>query len=176
MKDLLKKKLSPEIFAEVEKALGDDFDYIPRSRLNEVITQRENLKKEADELKGKVAALENDNKEAASWKTKYETESQNWEAEKVKITKDHTISSKLQESQARNVTAVMALIDMTKVGDDLKELSTEIERVKKEAPYLFGDEVPGGTGFKNPGDSGSKGRDSEEELAKRRKAIFGRLV
>lgn len=173
MKDILKKKLTPELFAEVEKALGDDFDYVPRSRLNEVIGQRENFKKEIDDYKGQIAKLEEDVKQTDTWKTKYETESQNWAAEKTKIQREHSINSKLTEKKARNLAAVTALIDMTKVGEDLKGLDSELERIIKDAPYLFGDEIPGGTGKKTPGDPGNKGGDTEADLERRRRAVLG---
>lgn len=46
-KDTLKKNLTPEMFGTVCDALGDDFDFdmVPRSRLNKVIAQRNDLRK-----------------------------------------------------------------------------------------------------------------------------------
>ena len=44
--DTLRKSLTPELFTQVTDALGDDFDYdvVPRSRLNKVIKQRNDLR------------------------------------------------------------------------------------------------------------------------------------
>ena len=44
--DTLRKCLTPEQFTTVTDALGDDFDYdmVPRSRLNKVIKQRNELR------------------------------------------------------------------------------------------------------------------------------------
>lgn len=44
--ELLGKKLSKDLFAQVTDELGDDFDFdlVPRSRLNKVIAQRNELK------------------------------------------------------------------------------------------------------------------------------------
>lgn len=49
--DALKKSLTPEMYAQVTDALGDDFDYdlVPRTRLNKVIAQRNTLR---DQLAG----------------------------------------------------------------------------------------------------------------------------
>jgi hypothetical protein len=44
--DSLRKNLTPELFTQVTDALGDDFDFdlVPRSRLNKVIKQRNDLR------------------------------------------------------------------------------------------------------------------------------------
>ena len=46
LKDVLSKKLTPELMLQITDALGDDFDYdmVPRTRLNKVIAQRNDLK------------------------------------------------------------------------------------------------------------------------------------
>lgn len=46
-KDTLQKNLTPEMFSSICDALGDDFDFdmVPRSRLNKVIGQRNELRK-----------------------------------------------------------------------------------------------------------------------------------
>lgn len=48
-KDTLQKNLTPEMFSTVCDSLGDDFDFdmVPRSRLNKVIAQRNELRKNA---------------------------------------------------------------------------------------------------------------------------------
>lgn len=49
--DTLRKNLTPELFTQVVDMLGDDFDFdlVPRSRLNKVIKQRNDLR---DQLAG----------------------------------------------------------------------------------------------------------------------------
>ena len=44
--DTLRKNLTPELFTQVTDQLGDDFDFdlVPRSRLNKVIKQRNDLR------------------------------------------------------------------------------------------------------------------------------------
>lgn len=46
--DTLKKNLTPEVFSAVQDALGDDFNYdvVPRSRLNKVIQQRDEARRQ----------------------------------------------------------------------------------------------------------------------------------
>lgn len=50
--ETLRKNLTPEVYGQVMDALGDDFDFdlVPRSRLNKVIKQRNDLR---DQLAGK---------------------------------------------------------------------------------------------------------------------------
>lgn len=51
--DELRKKLDSETFIKVTDALGDDFNYdlIPRSRLNKVLKQRNEVREELEKLK-----------------------------------------------------------------------------------------------------------------------------
>ncbi|WP_301003042.1 phage scaffolding protein [uncultured Duncaniella sp.] len=50
--DTLRKSLTSELFAKVTDALGDDFNYdqVPRSRLNKVIAQRDEAKRQLETL------------------------------------------------------------------------------------------------------------------------------
>ena len=49
--DTLKKNLTPEQLSAVQDALGDDFNYdvVPRSRLNKVIQQRDEARRQLDQ-------------------------------------------------------------------------------------------------------------------------------
>lgn len=49
--DSLRKNLTPELYASVIDQLGDDFDFdlVPRSRLNKVIKQRNDLRDQLEE-------------------------------------------------------------------------------------------------------------------------------
>lgn len=51
MRETLRKNLTPELFAQVMDALGDDFEFdlVPRSRLNKVIKQRNALREQLEE-------------------------------------------------------------------------------------------------------------------------------
>lgn len=62
--DTLRKSLSPELFASVTDALGDDFcyDVVPRSRLNTVIRQRDEARHQLETLT-QGADNEDDNNE-----------------------------------------------------------------------------------------------------------------
>ena len=48
IQETLRKNLTPELFGQVMDALGDDFDFdlVPRSRLNKVIKQRNDLREQ----------------------------------------------------------------------------------------------------------------------------------
>ena len=49
--DTLRKSLTPELYTSVIDQLGDDFDFdlVPRSRLNQVIKQRNTLREQLAE-------------------------------------------------------------------------------------------------------------------------------
>ena len=66
--DNLRKNLTPELFTQVIDQLGDDFDFdlVPRSRLNKVIKQRNELRDQLAEVsqpqggKGKASNEDDD--------------------------------------------------------------------------------------------------------------------
>ena len=59
--DALKKSLTPEMYAQVTDALGDDCDYalVPRTRLNKVIAQRNTLRGQLAGLSGEPGSTTN---------------------------------------------------------------------------------------------------------------------
>lgn len=171
--DTLKKKLTPEQFTQVTDSLGDDFDYdvVPRARLNKVIAQRNELRKQLaegskpqdtpdidgdddnddDTAAGKEATGKSGVDEAALRKQ--------LEAEKVKAVQDVKIQyaalDKLRAAGAIDAELVYngGLIDRTKLSIDdagtVTGLDEMIADLQKNKAHLFkqaGSEVPPGTG------------------------------
>jgi hypothetical protein len=170
MKDVLKKKLPEELYPQVIAALGDDFDFVPRTRLNEVIGQRDELKSQLTAVKSKADQYD----DLVASKTALETALADAKAQHLaeiaakdqainQVKVESTVKEKLLINKVKNPTAAMALLKVDAFGDDLAGLDAEITRIKESDPYLFGDSVPGGTG-KEDGIAGSAQVGEVEQL------------
>lgn len=186
---LLEKKLTSDQLKEVQDALGDDFDYdmVPRSRLNKVIKQRNDLRNQitnnhADDDEGEGDDDDADDmdegaggsqgseglvqqKELRKLKRQLEKE-KNDGINAVKI--QYAALDKLRESKALDTDLVYGLLDKSKLvfGEDgkLTGIDDQIKDLQKNKAFLFGkddDGVPGGTG--RHGGSGDEGKDGVDE-------------
>lgn len=170
MKEFLKKYMTPEALTELEAnyvATNEGAKGLPvhisKARLDEVLGQ----KKTAE---GRVTALEAE-------KTEWESGLQSKIDEAVKTATDalkveHAAALKsaqdgfaqseaIYKAKGKNLTAIKALIDPT------KKLDEEIVRIQKSDPYLFEDDIPGGTGKDDSGSSGGE----DQALAQMRAAV-----
>ena len=112
-----------------------------RDSLKEQVTDRDkqldDLKKSAgdsEELQNQIKQLQDDNKAA----------SKDYEAKLAKQAKEFKIQNALRDANAKNVTAVQALLkaDDITVGDDgkLSGFDDQLEAIKKDNAFLFEDE------------------------------------
>lgn len=195
-KDTLKKALTPELFTQVTDTLGDDFDYdmVPRSRLNKVIGQRNDYKRQLEE--GSDPKPDDDenndgdqkqqpgaNKGGKSFtqaevdallkaeKAKYDTELEN-------LNKQTATISLLKAAGAINPEMLIkaGMVDPSKLTKDkdgkYTGLDDDIKSVKEGNAYLFGEGDDGhqrGTGKDDGDDSGS----SKSKLDTALDQIFG---
>ena len=178
--DDLKKKLSPENMQTLEDILGDDFewDLVPRSRLNKVIKQRNDLKKQVNTPNLNNSPKDDDddddggdgnNSGSATYSEKEVQKLLQAERDKAsKAANDAEIKfatlSKLQAEKALDAELVFGLLDSSKLSfNDKHELQgleeAGLKSIKEGKPFLFGeaDDVPPGTGKKGAGDKGKKG-------------------
>lgn len=171
MEKFLKKYLTEEQIKPIRDAYIADHpdaktlpEYISKTRLDEVLAKQHaseesvtNLTKELDTLKtGTQAAVDEAVKKAKEEDTAHENEVVN------SLKKDHEIDTAILSAHGKNLKAIKALIDAT------KDVSSEITRLKKSDAYLFGEELPGGTGKDGNGDGKGK---ASEELARMRRAV-----
>lgn len=175
VRDDLQKHLTPELFAQVVDALGDDFiyDQVPRSRLNRVIQQRDEARTENETLKLQLAGgtqpAANSNPPAQPTTPAAQTANidelkeqltQQFKAEQEQAIKEVKIQyaglDKLRQAGALDAELVWSLIDKSKVTLDdkgtLTGLEEQIPGLKETKGFLFGqtNSVPAGTG-KNGG-------------------------
>ena len=129
-------------------------------------TQLKTLKesvKDNEKLTTKITELETANNEA---KTAYETKI-------AEIQKTHAIESAVRDAKAKNVKAVMALLDMDKITykeSKLEGLSGQIETLTKgeDTSFLFGESKPNnpsGTQPNNPPSNGGQNPPTSMTLA-----------
>lgn len=199
LKDMLKKNLTPEMFTSVVDALGDDFDFdmVPRTRLNKVIAQRNELRTQvAGKPNTKGASAEDDDDDdddesgaqegtmtVKQFKKLMREQKNAHDKEIATLKKQNVVLDKLRAKNAIDPTTILnaGLLDLDKfeLSDDgtLKGIDEAIETLVTDKSYFFnsagdgdgaGDNHQKGTG-KDGGDD--KGNDSalDAKLAE----IFG---
>lgn len=179
--DSLKKSLTPELFTQVTDQLGDDFDYdvIPRARLNKVIAQRNELRKQLDGIGEPEGDPEGDPKPASkkepapdveALKKQYDKEKQD-AVNAVKI--QYAVLEKLRGANAIDADLIFAggLIDTSKVSISDQGVVTGVDELvadlQKNKAHLFktdDDGVPAGTG--KDGSEGFEGITTREQFLK----------
>ena len=170
-KDLIDKILD-ENSADIGKAKGEVEQYKTqiedlKGQIKERDTQLGDLKKSVKDNEGlvnKITKLEEANK----------TTQQEYENKILQIQKTHAIESGVRDAKAKNVKAVMALLDMAKITyseDKLEGLTEQLDSLKNDegTNFLFIGEdkppVPAGTTPSNPNANGGNTAPTSTNLA-----------
>lgn len=161
--DTLKKSLTPEMYAQVTDALGDDFDYdlVPRTRLNKVIAQRNTLRDQLAGLSGepKPPKADPDDPEVPPVDTTaLEQKYKNQADEAIRGVKmQYAALSKLRDAGVVDPEMVWSsnVLDKTKITmdehDKITGMDEMLTQLKTDKAYLFKQTTPpAGTG-KNGG-------------------------
>lgn len=197
LKDILKRNLTPEMFTSVTDALGDDFDYdmVPRTRLNKVIAQRNELRNQTQfnkpDTKGDDDGDDDDDEigdqkgtiTAKQLQKALKEQQDKHNKEIATLKKQNVVLDKLRAKNAIDPTTIMnaGLLDLDKyeLGDDgtLKGIDEAIEQLIKDKSYFFksnddqgsGEDHQQGTGKDGDTDPNSKDTALDSKLAQ----IFG---
>ena len=185
--DSLRKALTPELFTQVTDALGDDFDYdqVPRSRLNKVINQRNELR---DQLSGisQSQSSNSSNHESDEAEKQKATEQLDVEALKAQWLKEqgdavrdvklqYAALDKLRAAGAIDADLIWAagLIDKSKIQQDdtgnftgLDEVIDDLVTNRKNLFVTQTQSAPSGTGKQGGEDSGFSTVSSRDEFLK----------
>ena len=185
--DSLRKALTPELFTQVTDALGDDFDYdqVPRSRLNKVINQRNELR---DQLSGISQSQssnssnhesDEDEKQKATEQLDVEALKAQWLKEQGDAVKDvklqYAALDKLRAAGAIDADLIWAagLIDKSKIQQDdagnitgLDEVIDDLVTNRKNLFVTQAQNAPSGTGRQGGEDSGFSTVSSRDEFLK----------
>lgn len=185
-RDDLRNALTPELFEQVTEQLGDDFNYdvVPRTRLNKVIRQRNDLKDERDDALEQLSAFtqqggnrkpnpqqltqqqphKEDEPDLEQLKAQYEQE----KADAIKGIKiQYAGLDMLRQAQCCDPELAWGLIDQTKLsfdesGNKLVGIDEQITAMKEAKPYLYPSQTAGGrqgavTGTGKTGGSSQQG-------------------
>ena len=166
--ETLRKNLTPEQFTQLQDALGDDFDWdlVPRSRLNKVIKQRNELR---DQLAGKSQSQgsnpnekdEDDDDSGAKGSQPIDIKAleKQWKDQQDKAVQEVKIQfaalDKLRAANAIDAELIWngGLIDKTKLALDqsgaltgMDDLITELQKNKAHLFKAKNEDPPAGTG------------------------------
>ncbi len=144
-------------YAELEAALKDNKEikianlasgqYVDKEKFDKAETRANGLQTQLDEanktIKGfKDLDVEGLKKASSDWEKKYKDDTATLNQKLAEQTKNSKIDFALLGAKAKNTKAVRALLDESKIsldGENLLGLNEQIESLKKEAAYLFGE-------------------------------------
>ena len=183
--DTLRKSLTPEMYTQVTDALGDDFDFdlVPRSRLNKVIKQRNDLR---EQLAGKSQPQSKQDPDPDEDDPPAPTPAQppvdvkelekQWQAKQDQAVRDvkiqYAVLEKLRAANAIDAELMLngGLIDRSKLALDesgkLTGADEIITQLQKDKAHLFS--KPGGAppGTGKEGGADPKGVATREDFLK----------
>jgi hypothetical protein len=151
----LKGKIPEEMYKTLDEALKDDKgkladlttgQYVDKLKYDALAKTAEDSKKMLEEANGKIEEfkgmdVESIKKEAAEYKTKYETAVETAKKEFETLKFDNALKTALSDAKAKNSAAVMALVtrDDLKLTQDGKilGLDEQLTKLKETDSYLF---------------------------------------
>jgi hypothetical protein len=152
---------------------------IPKSRLDEVIAERDNAKKDHSDVLKQLGVLQKETGDVQSLKDKIKEledtakESEKTHAAEIKTLKiNNAVDHALNGAKALNNKAVKALLNLENAELDedgsIKGLAEQLAALQKSDSYLFGSSVPNMKGAKI-GESGNEDGDKGMTVEKFRK-------
>lgn len=164
--------------AVLNLAKGDTEGMIPKARLDEVIAERDNARKEHADVLKELGVLQKETGDAAELRDKIKSlEDAAKESQKKHDTEIHTlkvdnaVNAALLGSGALNVKAAKALLNLDKaeLAEDgtVKGLADQIKalRTAEDSKFLFGSSTPKLKGAK-AGESGNEDGDHRVDTSK----------
>lgn len=147
---------------------------IPKSRLDEVIAERDNAKKDHADVLKQLGALQKETGDVQSLKDKIKEledtakESEKTHAAEIKTLKiNNAVDSALSNAKALNNKAVKALLNLEGAELDengsVKGLAEQITALQKSDSYLFGSSTMKGA---KTGESGNEDGDKDVDTSK----------
>lgn len=163
MPKTLKDILGDDLYKQVKEKLGDtevivvdpNDPMVPKRRLDEVIAERNRYKELVEERDAQLADLKagaKDNEvlkaQIAELQAKNKQAAEDYEKQLKEQRFAFAVERAVAKADARNVKAVVALLDTSKIsldGENLLGFDEQIAALKKSDPYLFGVELKGRT-------------------------------
>ena len=168
MPKTLKELLGEDLYDQVKERIGTteiivvdpDNPMVPKRRLDEVIAERNRYKEMVEERDSQLADLKTwakDNEvlkaQIAELQAKNKQATEDYEKQLKDQRFAFAIERAVAKADARNVKAVVALLDASKIsldGENLIGFDEQVAALKKSDPFLFGVDlkgrIPEGTG------------------------------
>jgi len=161
MPKTLKELLGEDLYDQVKERIGTteiivvdpDNPMVPKRRLDEVIAERNRYKEMVEERDSQLADLKTwakDNEvlkaQIAELQAKNKQVTEDYEKQLKEQRFAFAIERAVAKADARNVKAVVALLDKTKIsldGENLLGFDEQVAALKESDPYLFGVELKG---------------------------------
>ncbi len=161
MPKTLKDILGDDLYKQVKERLGDtevtvvdpNDPMVPKRRLDEVIAERNRYKEMVEERDSQLADLKTwakDNEvlkaQIADLQAKNKQTTEEYEARLKEQQFAFAVERAVAKADARNVKAVIALLDKSRIsldGENLLGFDEQIAALKKSDPYLFGVDLKG---------------------------------
>ena len=161
MPKTLKELLGEDLYDQVKERIGTteiivvdpDDPMVPKRRLDEVITERNRYKEQVAERDTQLADLgakakDNDSLKAqiADLQAKNKQATEDYEKQLKDQRFAFAVERAVAKADARNVKAVVALLDASKIsldGENLIGFDEQIAALKKSDPFLFGVDLKG---------------------------------
>lgn len=155
----LKELLGEDLYNQVEAKLGTEKkyffgegDFVPKSRLDEVLKQVNDLKaviaerdNQLSELSKKAKGHDELTKQIEELKAANKKATEEYEAKLLAREREYALENYLNSVGSRNNKALSALLDHEKiqyVDGKFIGLEEQIKSIKESDPYLFKSEVP----------------------------------
>jgi len=155
---------------QATKVLEGYKGYVPQSRLNEVITERDNFKTQLtesnaqlDKIKKEAGDNEALKKQIEDFKTEAKAKDEEHQTKLTQLKTDNLLERELMTAGAKNIKAAKALLDMSKIkldGEKLIGLKEQIEAQKtaEDSKFLYNEVSAGaGQGQDGKGQNGNQG-------------------
>jgi len=163
-------KVMSENGKDVEKAKGD-LEKVKndlQAKETELDTTKVQLNTANETIESyKSMDIEAIKKSAEEYKFKFEEAQKKAKADMEKLQFDHALENALNKAGAKNTKAVKALINLEGLKlnkDEIIGLKEQLEKIKEENDYLFGETEPTGTGGSIGG--GAKLKQTKENNSK----------
>ena len=161
MPKTLKDILGEDLYKQVKEKLGDaevavvdpDDPMVPKRRLDEVITERNRYKEQVAERDTQLADLGAKAKDhdtlrvqIADLQAKNKQATEDYEKQLKDQRFAFAVERAVAKADARNVKAVVALLDASKIsldGENLLGFDEQVAALKKSAPFLVGVDLKG---------------------------------
>lgn len=161
MPKTLKDILGDDLYKQVKEKLGDtevtvvdsNDPMVPKRRLDEVIAERNRYKEQVEERDSQLASLKTGAKDnevlkaqIADLQAKNKQATEDYEKQLKDQRFAFAVERAVAQADARNVKAVVALLDASKIsldGENLLGFDEQIAALKKSDPFLFGVDLKG---------------------------------